>query len=281
MKSWRPSLAALAAVAALAWAPAASAADWVVARSPNFVVYSDVSGDIVQRHVETLELFDAVLHMKLGLKSTEPAARPLHIYLVSKQKSLAKANPGIRESVQGYYTASSEDVYAIAAFERHDMSTLLHEYVHHFMLANFPYGYPSWLVEGYAEYFMTFEKNGNMLEVGGFNAGRASWLQNVNWLPYDQILGVRPFQLRDPDAVAMYYAQSWALTHYMVSDPARSKQLAALSPEDRRGRRPREIPVRGDRHEHGGPGQGGPPLPGQDALSDHPGVRPPPARCEA
>jgi hypothetical protein len=205
----------------------AFAADWIKAESPNFVVYSDVSGDVVKRHVETLELFDAVLHMKLGAKSDAPAPRKLPIYLVSKQRSLKKARPGASESLAGFYSASRDDIFAIAVFERHDMSVLLHEYTHHFMLAKFPYGYPSWLVEGYAEYFMTFEQKGNLLSVGDYNRNRASWLQHETWLPYEEVLAARPHQMRRGEDVAMYYAQSWALTHYMVSDPGRNRQLSA------------------------------------------------------
>lgn len=203
----------------------ASAAEWTKAESPNFVVYSDVSGDIVKRHVETLELFDAVLHLRLGVKSTEPAARPLPIYLVSKQRSLAKVRPGINETIAGFYLASDDDIYAIAAFERHDMSTIQHEYAHHFMLAKLPSAYPAWLVEGFAEYFATFKHRGGVLEVGGVDPGNQGWLETADWLPYDKILSVRPFQFRDANAVTMYYAQSWALTHYLLSSPERMREL--------------------------------------------------------
>lgn len=221
-------LAAALTAAALAFtAPAAHAADWVRAESPNFILYSDVSTPSAKRYLETLEVFDAVLRARHGMKADKPARRKLPIYLLRRDEDLKRISPGIRSTVAGYYSSHLEDTYAVATESRKDNSVILHEYVHHFMLAYFPYNYPAWLTEGYAEYFMTFKLTDTNFELGNVNQNRAAWLSNTDFIPYELVLKSRPMDLRSDAQVAMYYAQSWALTHYMLSDPGRSRQLDA------------------------------------------------------
>jgi len=103
--------------------------------------------------------------------------------------------------------------------------TVLHEYVHHFMLQYYPSAYPAWLVEGYAEYYMTADLAKTRMVVGGFNRGRAySLTQPGGWIPMEDVLGKRPGALKEREVYA-YYAQAWLLTHYILSDPARHKLL--------------------------------------------------------
>jgi tetratricopeptide (TPR) repeat protein len=210
----------------LAAAPAA-AADWVKAESPNFIVYTDVEPASAKRYVETLELFDRVLRSHHGMSAGKPPRRKLPIYLLRRSSDLRRIWPGVGGSVAGFYASGEEDTFAVATHERKDNSTLLHEYVHHFMLQHFPYGYPGWLVEGYAEYYMTFKQKGDLLEVGNLHQNRADWLANETWLPFSRILKIRPSELSSGTGRAMYYAQSWALAHYMLSDPGRQRQLDA------------------------------------------------------
>lgn len=204
-----------------------AAADWAKFESPNFIVYSDAHPSSVKRQVETLELFDTLLRSKQGIDSKEPVRRKLPIYLLAESRDIRRITPSMNRNVAGFYTAGPDDIYAVADFQRNDMQTLQHEYVHHFMLARFPYGYPAWLIEGYAEYFMTFSWNGEVMEVGDYNRNRAAWLMYEGWLPFTTLLKSRPSELQTDEQVAMYYAQAWALTHYMMSDPARQKQLDA------------------------------------------------------
>lgn len=231
--------AALAAVAGLSLtAQAAQAQSWVKAESPNFVVYAQTSPDAARRYTETLEVFDQLLRSSHGLDRTSPVRRKLPIYVVARRQELQKVAPGIGEGVAGFYLSTPEETYAVALAGRSEDAVILHEYVHHFMRQNFPAGYPAWLSEGYAEYFMTFDRRDDVLEVGGANGNRAGWLLGGRWLPTERLLDVRPADLRDDRAVAMFYAQSWAMTHYFLSDPARRAQLTAYLAAVQTGTKP-------------------------------------------
>lgn len=89
-------------------------ARWLKAESERFIVYSDGGETQLRSFVQDLEAFDRLLRLRLGLKIDEAPYRKLPIYLVGSKSGLAKVNPGIHESIAGFYLATEEDIFGIA-----------------------------------------------------------------------------------------------------------------------------------------------------------------------
>lgn len=218
-------LAAVAALILLA-APGLAQAKWLKAESPRFIVYSESGERTLREYAEKLEAFDSVLRYLHRMDITGVPPRKLEIYLVADNKGLREVEPRLSEMVAGFYAPGMGDVFAMAIRDRESDSVLLHEYAHHFMLQYFPFGYPAWLVEGYAEYFMSTTIRGDRIEVGRPNDTRAYSLLQSRWIPMAEVLGKTTSELKAGE-VDNFYAQSWAVTHYMMSDPGRYQQLQA------------------------------------------------------
>jgi len=215
---------ALLALATLLATPSLAHARWLRAESNHFVVYSSGDERSLRTYTETLESFDGLLRVIHGL-GNRPDERKLPIYLV---RSAADVRNMIdTRNAAGVYLATGEDIFAVAHSRGRYDDTILHEYVHHFMLANFPYAYPAWLVEGYAEYFMTFTVDDKAITWGQHNPNRASWLVHGRWIPVSTLISSHRGDLRTRDEIAQFYAQGWALTHYFMATPERRAQLAA------------------------------------------------------
>lgn len=219
VKRW---MACALAVAAVLMAPAAAQAAWVKAESPRFEVYGEVSESVARTYILELESFDSMLRLLHGLQDKPPSTK-FKVYLIKDRPDLRRVWPDVGDAVAGFYMAGTEDVFAVALIGRDGSNTVQHEYVHHFMLQYFPYGYPAWLIEGYAEYYATTDIRGDVVEVGEPNAGRISELDFFSWLPMSTVLNKGPNETRN----GPYYAQAWLMTHYFMSDPARYKQLQA------------------------------------------------------
>lgn len=219
-------LTALAALLSLFIASPA-AADWLRAESPRFIVHSDGDARVLREYVQKLETFDTLLRAIHGLPTTETPERKLPIYLVGNQRDIQFIRPGSGDNIAGFYRASDEDIFAVAIRTRGDDSTLLHEYVHHFMLQNFSAAYPGWLVEGYADYFSTTEFGLRHIAVGKPDENRVIWLGYEDWLPIEDVLTKAPFEMRNGEDQAMYYAQSWLMAHYFLSNQERQAELKA------------------------------------------------------
>lgn len=221
-EQWR---AALIVLAVLLCAASPASAEWRRAETAGFIIYSDGDAGVLRDNALQLELFESSLRLLHGADPAARAPRKLAIYLVGDRRSLGQVWPGIPETIAGFYRPSEDGVFAIAVRERGSLDTLLHEYAHHFMMGSSGSGYPGWFIEGYAEYFMTADLSPRRVAIGDFNKGRADWLQYGRWLPMADIVTNRPSQYGDGNAVAMYYAQAWLLTHWLMSDATRTRQM--------------------------------------------------------
>ena len=230
-------LASIIMVASAALAVPASA-EWKRAETPRFVVYSDGNEGQLRDAALQLELFESALRVVHGMDPTGAAPSRIAIYLVRDENALKQVEPDLRNSVAGFYQATNDEIFAAAVRERRDQSTLLHEYAHHFMMGSLSGGFPAWFVEGYAEYFANAETSPRRVMVGGVNRNSGEWLNYSSWMPMSLLLTRQPFEFQDSNAVTTYYAQSWLLAHWFISDPQRLRLFYGYMANLRRGMEP-------------------------------------------
>ena len=227
----------VAVLAAVLLAPLAVAspaqAQWLKAESPRFVVYGNGSESELREYVEQLETFEALLRALHGMNMRETPPRPLQLYLARDLREMRRIRPGSGESLGGFYAAGPDVIFGVAneARERNARSSyspergyvIRHEYVHHFMLQHFPFAYPSWVIEGYAEYFMTAHFEPDAVLVGRPMRPTTTGARDM---PLETLLAGSPWEF-DAELRSIFYAQSWLLTHYLISDDGRRRMLGA------------------------------------------------------
>lgn len=220
-------------VLAAALGATSAAAQWRKAESPNFVVYSTSSEERLRERTLLLEDFDRLLRLMGG--NPTPSVNKLHVYVLPRTRDLRRVK-NLGTGVGGFYSPSVEGIAAFVSEEASEKQNeiLLHEYAHHFMLQNARAAYPAWYIEGFAEYFMTAKFAKDSIDIGRFSTRRTDWLVHARWLPWERVLGGTSAGLTG-EGQAMYYAQSWLLTHYFFSTPerqaARRRYLAAVATE--------------------------------------------------
>ncbi|MEA3015635.1 MAG: hypothetical protein QOI38_357, partial [Sphingomonadales bacterium] len=209
---------------------APAAASWLKAESEHFIVYSQGNEASLRRQVLMLEDYDALLRLLTDVRSEGPVQK-LPVYLVRSNGELREV-ANVPTSVGGFYYPSPR---GIAAFVNAGLSGLIgefvgpneilfHEYAHHFMMQFHSNAYPTWYVEGFAEYLGTARFVDQQVEIGRASDMRTYVLRNrANWVPFEWILFQRE---RVPDQ-SRFYSQSWLLTHYLLSDDTRRQQLVA------------------------------------------------------
>jgi len=226
---WARSVAAAIAVAWLAASPGTAQARWLKADTDRFVVYSDGEEAELRGFAAKLTKFDQMLRLMHRVEDRD-LGRKLDVYLIRQRGQLYRILPRApREfaGLLGFFRAEPEAIHAVAIRDHLDFraeTVLFHEYTHHFMLEYFPAGYPGWLVEGYAEYFSTVQVTPEFIEIGRYNDLRAATLTRIPWMPLDQLMRSPSWQVSGRQREA-YYGQSWLLTHYMMIDEARARQL--------------------------------------------------------
>jgi tetratricopeptide (TPR) repeat protein len=215
-------------------APAVARAEWYEASSDHFVVYADDRPEAITRFTEELEKFDKALRVfypKARPAATGPANR-VAVFVLSGSTSVSKLIGD--KFTRGFYIPRAGANVAFVPrvsgkTDTYDLSgaaVLRHEYAHHFMYTSFPAVFPIWFSEGFAEFWSTvrFERDGSAT-VGIAPYHRAWGLVSGNPLPVDQLLTLTNRKLSEAQREAIY-GRGWLLTHYLMSDRERQRQLA-------------------------------------------------------
>lgn len=222
---------------ALLWLalPVSAQAEWLLAETPHFRIYSMGNQKRLMEQAALLEDFHTLLRDRTGRGPSANAPR-LDVFLVDK---LDDATPWrkMAPNIAGYYRADRGRISMIAVdkpdqgnipaeTELSGQQILLHEYGHHFLLGTAGIAYPAWYVEGFAEYFSTASFTRDAIEIGRISPNRGIWLAGADWLPMDELLARTP-TLDSASESAMFYAQSWLLTHYLFRTPGMRDKLVA------------------------------------------------------
>jgi predicted Zn-dependent protease len=237
----------LSAILLLGFTPYAHADTWFRAESPNFRIYSNIDAADTRAYLEQLEAFKYLADLLLGNNAKDRATvTRFTIYLVDSPDHFKKVVPDVSRYVAGFYKTCIEGAQAFVfapqwygAEMNHGLRILLHEYSHHLMYSRMRRFYPSWYVEGFAEYLGSTKMQNGYYLVGVRQDGRAEYLNSsTRWLDYDVMLDPKRFAAavkKKQVNAFQYYAQSWITAHYMLSDSARAQALNAYFDRIARG----------------------------------------------
>ncbi len=211
------------------------ASTWLRAETSHFVIYSDIGESNTREYLEQLEAFKYLAELMLGSDSKGALSNAkFTVYLFNDQDLLQVVRPEFDRYIAGVYMHCAEGAQAFAyrpvqwmlGQPDFGLMILLHEYAHHIMFSRMRRFYPAWYVEGFADYLSTVTLKRGVFTVGGNNKMRADQLgPDATWIDFRLMLDPKAYL-----AVAkkgrlnalQFYAQSWILTHFMLSDSGRA-----------------------------------------------------------
>jgi tetratricopeptide (TPR) repeat protein len=217
----------------LGLSPAANAA-WHEARSKHFTVYADSSSAEIKRYAERLERFDAAVREARGVPDVEPGASTrVTVFLLRDLQELRNVYGDREAGVAGFYLPKASGSVAFVPeksergrFALTSESIFFHEYSHHLMLQDADRPLPTWLTEGFAEFFANprFEPDGSVT-IGLPPRYRAEILYSRAFqLPLVKMLAGDYRYLTEMEFETLY-GRGWLLTHLLSFDLSRRGQL--------------------------------------------------------
>jgi FimV-like protein len=231
----RLSLAGLAVLCLLLVAPLSetSAKDtWTSVRSKNFLLVGNANEKEIKRVATRLEQFRDVLG-RLLKRANLTSATPTTVVVF---KSRGAYEPFAPPNTAGYFQAGSDMNYIALSAERHPddphpFRTIFHEYVH-FLVKNTLQDVPIWFNEGLAEYYsvLEVEDDDRRVQLGLPIAEHLYTLRQQKLLPLKTLFAVDHSSphYNEKNKKSVFYAQSWALVHYLLlgNDAKRQPQFA-------------------------------------------------------
>jgi tetratricopeptide (TPR) repeat protein len=209
--------------------PPAATERWIELRTANFRFVSNAGPATTREVARDLEELHAVVGRLSRLERRSEL--PTVIYLFKSQRSFAPFKThwdGRPSPISGYFLSRVDGSFiALAADSRDASAIVFHEYVHA-MAAENRWWLPVWLSEGLAEFYQTFVIAGDRAVIGLPVRAHLNRLHGRTLVPFSQLLAV---DLDSPlynerDRKSDFYAQAWALTHYLLlGDAQRREQL--------------------------------------------------------
>jgi len=192
-------------------------------RSPNFRVLTNGNEREARRIALEFEQMRAVFAVGFpNMRLTTGA--PLLIFAVQTEYDMKSLAPALWKNHKGPLPAGLfqhgwEKQFAIVRLDQDvpgAYNVVYHEYVHTLLHSNFRW-LPTWLDEGLADFYGSTRFEGKKSYIGAPST-RVNELKNRAMIPLETLLVVNPWSYfrGDENQISTFYAESWALVHYLV-----------------------------------------------------------------
>jgi tetratricopeptide (TPR) repeat protein len=211
--------------------------EWLSVRSQNFLVVGQAGEKDLRRVAARLEEYRAAFSRLMSDEHFDGAV-PTTVVVFRDERAYEPFKPVYRGQtasfVAGYFQPGPEVNYITLALDTGasrggGSSTLLHEYTH-LLVNNYFSAAPLWLKEGLAEFYSTARVSSDRrrLTLGAPIPQRVRDLKGRALIPLATLFDVdqqSPYYF-ESDKRGLFYAESWALVHYLLNGGSRRAQLA-------------------------------------------------------
>jgi tetratricopeptide (TPR) repeat protein len=205
---------------------------WIEVRSPHFVVASDVGEKRARRIAQQFEQLRGVFHSSFPAFRADPG-QPIVIIAVKDEDAMKEWLPQYWQDKglvhpSGLYSGQEDKHFVLLrmdAAEDNPYHTICHEYAHALLYLNFR-SLPLWLNEGLSEFFGNCTIGDKEVRVGEADRDHLRRLKESGLLPVEELLRIDKSSTyyNEKDRASVFYAEAWALVHYLVLDPAAQKE---------------------------------------------------------
>ncbi|MBI2688411.1 MAG: DUF1570 domain-containing protein [Acidobacteria bacterium] len=185
---------------------------WTAVEGDGYTVVTDAGAGAAAKMAVRIEQMRALLG---GPVKT----LPLRVVLLSQPTLFAALRPS--ETAGGFYQSSADDDWVVVRWGRPDSERAMsHEIVHAFLEHHGPRR-PLWLEEGLAEFYSTAALDAKGWTIGTPIESHVRVLNDGRWLGEREFLEAAfDSPLRDEGSrEGKFYAQSWALVHFLLTAP--------------------------------------------------------------
>jgi tetratricopeptide (TPR) repeat protein len=205
-----------------AHAPLAGAKEtWTSVRSQNFHLVGNASEKEVRQVATRLEQF-RLAFSRIFKRARLHDSVPTTVLVFKNEGSYKPFNP---RGSAGYFQSGEDVNYITLSAETRSAAdnpyaVIFHEYVHLLVKNNVSPNAPAWVNEGLAEFYSTLEitKDGKAADIGRPISDHIYYLRQQKLLPLRTLFAVDHSSphYNEQSKRGVFYAQSWALVHYLM-----------------------------------------------------------------
>jgi tetratricopeptide (TPR) repeat protein len=209
-----------------------AAAAWTQIQTPHYLFIGDASAGDMRQIALRFEEFHAVMELVLS-RNAVAFATPTVVLVFRNRSSFRPYMPlyeGRPREIDGIaLTGGGMNYMAMnAEGDEEAYPVIFHELTHQ-ITHNITPRAAVWLAEGVAEYYSSFEiYDGKDVRLGIPIAHHIRLLREGRFIPLKELLRVTTDSelYNERNRSSLFYAQSWALVHFLVKDPPSIKRFA-------------------------------------------------------
>jgi len=204
---------------------------WIQAETAHFTLFSnatEVQTRLIGANLERLR--SALSEWFTQLELSSPVTTRIFVFRDAasfkpyKKRTRFASSP----SVVGFFIQHRDGNYLAidASAGVTPNAVIYHEYLHYVLATNIP-EVPTWFNEGMAELYSTFSSTGGEADIGRPIRNHLEWLLREPLIPLRELFAIdrSSRDYNEGTRQGVFYAQSWALVHYlMMGDAARKEQ---------------------------------------------------------
>ena len=196
---------------------------WLQVRTPHFLVVSNASEKDARIAAHKFEAMRSVFQ-RVFPEADLDTASPMLVFALEDVRSVRALEPSDyldqgQLKLAGLFLYAQERDYILILLNapgNHPYAPIYHEYAH-FVFSRLHEWMPLWLTEGIAEYYQNTEVLDDRVRLGKGDPGIQSVIDYTPLLPLSTLFAVDPHSsyYHESDKGSIFYAESWALTHYL------------------------------------------------------------------
>ena len=209
------------------------AENWIEVRSPHFLVLTN-SSEKQGRHVaDQFERMRSVFHVAFPKLQIDPGS-PIIVLAIKDEKDFRALEPAAylaKGSLKlgGLFLRAPDKNYVLMRLDaegEHPYAVVYHEYTH-LLVGKSAEWMPLWMNEGLAEFYQNTEIHEKDASLGEPSTENIMLLRQNRLLPLATLFTVdekSPYY-HEENKGSIFYAESWALTHYLHIKDRQDKTL--------------------------------------------------------
>ena len=206
--------------------------NWVQITSPHFVVVTNSSEKQGRRIADQFERMRSLFHALFPKVQMDATGAPIIVLAVNDEKNFRALEPQeylAKGSLKlgGLFLEAPDKNYVLMRIDaegEHPYAVIYHEYTH-FLLRTSAEWMPLWMNEGLAEFYQNTDIHEKDASLDEPSVDDILWLRQNRLLPLPILLTVdhkSPYY-HEENKGSIFYAESWALTHYIEIGDAQQK----------------------------------------------------------
>jgi tetratricopeptide (TPR) repeat protein len=216
------------------------AENWIEVRSPHFLVLTNSSEKQARHVADQFERMRSVFHVAFPKLQIDPAS-PIIVLTIKDEKDFRALEPAAylaKGSLKlgGLFLRTPDKNYILMRLDaegEHPYAVVYHEYTH-LLVGKAAEWMPLWMNEGLAEFYQNTEIHEKDASLGEPSVENLMLLLQNRLLPLATLFAVdekSPYY-HEENKGSIFYAESWALIHYLQVKDRQDKALRLAQYED-------------------------------------------------